>query len=91
MTEQHEMFNHYTEEGTLNDCHNDLNIVQDLATEIDEVRKKAIKWKQMGALAYNEDTIDKVIAQSNTLIDKLLKPHEALIRLGLEKHEGSDE
>ena len=81
------MSNIYIEQGILQDCQNDRNIILSMRGMIHEVILKANKLKQDEAMAYNSNMLDDIIHHMDDALWKAIRPVEDLADEGEQHHE----
>jgi len=79
--------NPYIEQGILDDCDNDFNIVSHIRTLVNEGIHYCKKHKDMGALAYNDHLFDDVINKLDSILADHVSPVQNQIEEGFTHHE----
>jgi len=79
--------NIYIDQGILEDCHNDRNVLMGLSAKITEAIKEAGKLKDAGALAFNDEVLDSVIEKLDDVLWHSIRPIEELADEGERHHE----
>ena len=79
--------NLYIEQGILEDCHNDRNVLMGLSSLIADTIKEAGKLKDAGAMAYNDDVLDTVIEKLDDILWHAIRPVENMADEGERHHE----
>jgi hypothetical protein len=81
------MTNIYIEQGIIDDCHNDQNVILTLRTKIHEAIRETEKYRDAGAMAYNESLLVEVIDKLDDILADVIQPIETLIDEGERYHE----
>ena len=76
------MTNKYITEGCMNDIINDENIMLDIKTKINDTRMQIIKYKDQGALAYNDDVLADMLDKLDDINATIISPVENQLREG---------
>ena len=79
--------NAYITTGILEDVNNDRMITMSIRTDIGNALKNLAKYQDMGAMAYHEDMIPKLIDALDDALANTVHPVDALIDEGERYHE----
>ena len=83
------MTNIYIEQGIAQDCHNDQNVILSLRTKIHDAIRETEKYRDAGAMAYNESLLTEVIDKLDDILADVIQPVETLIDEGERYHEAN--
>ena len=81
------MTNIYIDQGIIDDCHNDQNIILTLRTKIHDAIRETEKYRDAGAMAYNDSLLLEVIDKLDDILADVIQPVETLIDEGERYHE----
>ena len=81
------MTNIYIDQGIIDDCHNDQNIILTLRTKIHDAIRETEKYRDAGAMAYNGTLLVDVIDRLDDILADVIQPVENLIDEGERYHE----
>ena len=81
------MTNIYIDQGMIEDCHNDQNIILTLRTRIHDAIRETEKYRDAGAMAYNDSLLFEVIDKLDDILAEVIQPVETLIDEGERHHE----
>ena len=81
------MTNIYIDQGIIDDCHNDQNIILTLRTKIHDAIRETEKYRDAGAMAYNGTLLVDVIDKLDDILADVIQPVETLIDEGERYHE----
>lgn len=82
--------NKYITEGTIDDINNDRMITMHIRDCFNDTFKKLREYEDMGAMAYNEDIIHRIMTTLDDALYEILTPVERLLDEGEHHHEGRD-
>ena len=83
------MTNIYIDQGIIDDCHNDQNIILTLRTKIHDAIRETEKYRDAGAMAYNDALLVDVIDKLDDILADVIQPVETLIDEGERYHEAN--
>ena len=86
---QQETTNIYQTQGCIDDCHNDMSIIQEVMTDLNNLQSKIQKFMEQGALAYGCSSFE-YLSMNATHLDSRLKDHLQKIQDGIEYHEQTE-
>ena len=80
--------NKYITEGTIDDINNDRMITMHIRDGFDDLFKRLRQYEDMGAMAYNDGIIPKLIMTLDDALYEVLTPVERLLDEGEHHNEG---
>ncbi len=83
------MRNVYIDQGIIDDCHNDQNIILTLRTKIHDAVLQTEKFRDAGAMAYNDTVLTEVIDKLDDILAEVIQPVETMIDEGERYHEAN--
>ena len=81
------MTNIYIEQGIIEDCHNDQNVILTLRTKIHDAIRETEKYRDAGAMAFNGSLLVEVIDKLDDILAEVIQPIETLADEGERYHE----
>lgn len=81
--------NIYIEQGIIDDCHNDQNVILTLKTKIHEAIKQTEQFRDAGAMAYNDSLLVEVIDKLDDILADVIDPVQDAIDEGERYHEAN--
>lgn len=80
--------NKYITEGTIDDINNDRMITMHIRDCFNDAFKRMREYEDMGAMAYNEDIIHRLMTTLDDALYEILTPVERLLDEGEHHNEG---
>ncbi len=84
------MTNIYIDQGIIEDCHNDQNIILTLRTKIHDAISETQKFHDVGAMAYNDSLLEEVINKLDDILADVIQPVETMVDEGERYHEANN-
>ena len=81
--------NPYIEQGIIQDCDNDFNLVAQMRAIIHEGINFAKKHQDQGAMAFNDHFFEDMIEKLDDILADTLAPVQDQIEQGLDYHGGA--
>lgn len=80
------MTNIYQTHACVEDCHNDLNILMSIRSDLNDTRAKICKYLEQNSMAFEPDVLRTITYAIDMLDQNTIEPTEHRIREALEHH-----